>query len=54
MAGDPTGRPALRRRYHRRMARLRLFASIREAAGTARTFPDPPERCEDRAIAIWC
>ena len=35
-------------------AAVAAWSARRIAAGTARTFPDPPERCEDRAIAIWC
>lgn len=35
-------------------AAVAAWSARRIAAGTARTFPDPPERCDDRAIAIWC
>jgi predicted RNase H-like nuclease len=30
------------------------WSARRIAAGTARTFPDPPEGVDGRAVAIWC
>ncbi len=35
-------------------AAVAAWSARRIAAGTARTFPDPPERHDDRSIAIWC